>query len=196
MHDASTDNANVNSIQTDNPYSVATNPMISNRLEHSENSIYSQMPNISEIPHNDTLGNKRRHLSSASSGSSLLSRASETCDESRFRIYLICLQIIFTVILFVFITVLFVKLLMVRTDLNNEKLERLQNSNTFCLPCNDLLLGPLEEDNGNLNLLSRQIEDGIEICCAKGWNQTSIIMDLVSDGVNTLYFGSKCAGAF
>jgi hypothetical protein len=40
------------------------------------------------------------------------------------------------------------------------------------------------------------IQDGIEICCAKGWNQTSIIMDLVSDGVNTLYFGSKCAGAF
>jgi hypothetical protein len=39
---------------------------------------------------------------------------------------------------------------MVRTDLNNEKLERLQNSNTFCLPCNDLLLGPLEEDNGRM----------------------------------------------
>ena len=164
FHDASTDNANVNSIQTDNPYSVATNPMNSNRLEHSENSIYSQMRNISEIPHNATLENKRRHLSSANSGSSLLSRASETCDGSRFRIQLICLQIIFTVILFVFITVLFVKLLMVRTDLNNEKLERL--------------------------------EDGIEKCCAKGWNQTSIIMDLVSDGLKTLYFGSKCVGAF
>jgi len=155
--------------------------MNSDRLEHSENSKYSQMPNISEIPQNDTLKNQRGHLSSTSSGSSLLSRASETCDGSRFRIHLICLQIIFTVIFFVCITVLFVILLMVRKDLNNEKLERLQESNTLCLPCNDLLLGPLEEDNKNLNLLSRQIQDGIEICCAKGWNQTSIIMDLVSD---------------
>lgn len=180
-HHVSTDNTNVYPIQTDNPYSVATNPMNSDRLEHSENSTYSQMPIISEIPQNDTLINQKSHLSSTSSESSLLSRASgETCDGSRFRIHLICLHIIVTVILCVCITVLFVILLMVQKDLNNEKLERLQKLNTFCLPCNDLLLGPLEEDNENLNLLSRQIQDEIEICCAKGWNQTSIIMDLVS----------------
>ena len=47
------------------------------------------------------------------------------------------------------------------------------------MPCNELSLGPLEEENENLNLLSREIDDGVEICCAKGWNQTSILIDVL-----------------
>ncbi|CAC5420618.1 unnamed protein product [Mytilus coruscus] len=64
-------------------------------------------------------------------------------------------------------------------NLEEEKAERKDKSNTLCLPCNDLILGPLEHDNENIKLLNRKQEDGIQVCCAKGFNQTSILMDLL-----------------
>ena len=64
--------------------------------------------------------------------------------------------------------------------LESETSERRKESNKLCMPCNELYLGPLEEEYENLNRLSREIDDGVEVCCAKGWNQTSILIDVVS----------------
>jgi hypothetical protein len=43
--------------------------------------------------------------------------------------------------------------------LESETSERRKESNKLCMPCNELYLGPLEEDNENLNLLSREIDE-------------------------------------
>lgn len=67
-----------------------------------------------------------------------------------------------------------------RNELIFEKEQMQQNSNKFCLPCNDLRLGPLEEDNVDLKLLIRKEENKKDLCCAKGEKQNSIIMKLVS----------------
>ncbi|VDI28511.1 tumor necrosis factor ligand superfamily member 10 [Mytilus galloprovincialis] len=66
-----------------------------------------------------------------------------------------------------------------RQDLYNEKLERGNRENTICVACYDLILGPLNEDNVKLHLLKRNTENGTEFCCAKGWNQTSILVSLL-----------------
>lgn len=88
---------------------------------------------------------------------------------------------IFTLVVFVsLIIMLFVMLFDLKHKMESETSGRRKESNKVCMPCNELSLGPLEEDNENLNLLSREVDDGVEVCCAKGWNQTSILIDVVS----------------
>ena len=118
---------------------------------------------------------------STTSSSRLLSRSKqETCQNKRCIITIICVNATIVVVAFSLIIVQFVMLTKLQEELNDEKAERKDKSNTLCLPCNDLILGPLEHDNENIKLLNRKKEDGILVCCAKGSNQTSILMDLVT----------------
>lgn len=123
----------------------------------------------------------RRYTDSTSTESSLISRTSEQGSRNHRVCVIICIQL-FTFVAFVaLIIVLFLMLFDLKHKLESETSERRKESNKFCMPCNELSLGPLEEDNENLNLLSREIDDGVEVCCAKGWNQTSILIDVVSE---------------
>lgn len=74
----------------------------------------------------------------------------------------------------------FIRVNSLKKELDKEKEHQRHTSNTFCLPCNDLRLGPLEEDNLDLKLLIHTTEKGETICCAKGETQNSILMNLVS----------------
>lgn len=93
---------------------------------------------------------------------------------------LIWIIVIGIIILFAsLIVAMFTSLNHLRHDLYNVKLERRNRENTMCVPCYDLILGPLEKDNAKLHLLKRTMENDIEICCAKGSNQTSILVSLM-----------------
>ncbi|XP_063430431.1 uncharacterized protein LOC134712628 isoform X1 [Mytilus trossulus] len=120
-----------------------------------------------------------RNGSTTSSSSLLLRSTRETCQNKRCIIAIICVNATIIVIAFSLIIVQFVMLTKLQDELEAEKTERKDKSNTLCLPCNDLILGPLEHDNENIKLLDSKEEDGIQVCCAKGSNQTSILMDLL-----------------
>jgi hypothetical protein len=139
----------------------------------------SKLKNIKGESDNESI-RSRSYTSSTSTESSLISRTSERRSGNHRVCFIICIQI-FTLVVFVsLISVLFVMLFDLKHKLESETSERRKESNKLCMPCNELYLGPLEEDNENLNLLSREIDDGVEVCCAKGWNQTSILIDVVS----------------
>ena len=150
------------------PYAYSTNPQ-----KYDD----SKLKNIKGESDNEFI-RSRSYTSSTSTESSLLSRTSEQRSGNHRVCFIICIQI-FTFLVFVsLINVLFVMLFDLQYKLESETSERRKESNKLCMPCNELYLGPLEEDNENLNLLSREIDDGVEVCCAKGWNQTSILIEV------------------
>ena len=121
-----------------------------------------------------------RNCSTTSSSSLLSGSKQDKCQNKRCIIAIICVNVTIVVIAFSLIIIQFVMLTKLQDELEAEKTERKDKSNTLCLPCNDLILGPLEHDNENIKLLDSKEEDGIQVCCAKGSNQTSILMDLVT----------------
>ena len=152
------------------PYAYSTNPQ-----KYDD----SKLKNIKGESDNEFI-RSRSYTSSTSTESSLISRTSEQRSGNHRVCFIICIQIFILVVFVSLINVLFVMLFDLKHKLESETSERRKESNKLCMPCNELYLGPLGEDNENLNLLSREIDDGVEICCAKGWNQTSILIDVVS----------------
>lgn len=55
-----------------------------------------------------------------------------------------------------------------------------QDEPKMCLPCEELSLGPFDEDTPGLNDLYKMEEKGKRVCCAKDTAQLSILLNLVS----------------
>lgn len=124
-------------------------------------------------------GDMHRNGSTTSSSSLLSGSTQDKFQDKRCITAIVCVNITIFAVAFSLIIVQFAMLNKLQGNLEEEKAERKDKSNTLCLPCNDLILGPLEHDNENIKLLNRKQEDGIQVCCAKGFNQTSILMDLL-----------------
>ncbi|KAK3576809.1 hypothetical protein CHS0354_002593 [Potamilus streckersoni] len=54
----------------------------------------------------------------------------------------------------------------------------LHDAEEFCLPCNQLIQGPFEEDNVALKNLTYRTVDGVALCCGRTPTQFLIILDL------------------
>ena len=143
-------------------------------VPHSNNKILQDIKseyNLRQLP--------RNHSSdSTSSDDSLLSSKSVISTPVS---KLLCL-VLLTLTLFVLTSFLYVFLKLRSLENDWKKQSKLMESYVtgFCVPCEDLILGPFEEDNQKLQLLEKRKLDGAVICCAKSANQTLLLANLVS----------------
>ena len=97
--------------------------------------------------------------------------------------------IITTIISFVLIGFLFYTVVQLQSRCEsletklNYKIEAApmkQEEPKLCLPCEELSLGPFDEDTPGLKELFRKEENGKTVCCAQSTAQHSILLNLVS----------------
>lgn len=68
-----------------------------------------------------------------------------------------------------------------------------QDDPRLCLPCEDLSLGPFDEDTPGLKeLLRHKDNEGGEVCCARTTAQVSVLLNLVSNHGNAFMCISVC----
>lgn len=166
--------------EVDSKYMAAQRSIQSNNAgKDADDSHFPKTLHI-EIKYDDIIKNNaaipRNHSSdSTSSDVSLLSaRSSTSTATSRIVWIVIFVLAILSVTSFLYF------LLKLKTIENEMK--TLNGMFTgFCVPCVDVMLGPFEQDNKELQRLEKSTVGDVEVCCAKNANQTLVLTNLVSN---------------
>lgn len=164
----------------DSKYMTAPRSMQSNNA--GQNEVDSHLPKTLhiEINYDDIIKNNasipRSHSSdSTSSDVSLLSARSSTSTATSRIIWIVIL-----ILALLSVTSFLYFLLKLKTM--EHELKTINGMFTgFCVPCVDVIPGPFEQDNEDLQRLEKRTIGDVEVCCAKNANQTLVLTNLVSN---------------
>nr|AJQ21537.1 TNF ligand-like 3 [Mytilus galloprovincialis] len=122
---------------------------------------------------------KRNHSTdSTSSDVSLLSSISTATSPSAVR-SLLAAVVTLAILFLASLVYILLKLNSIENGLMKERNEMDNFLTGFCVPCDDVRLGPFEEDNEKILYLDKKTVNRVEICCAKTPNQTIILTNLI-----------------
>ncbi|CAC5420619.1 unnamed protein product [Mytilus coruscus] len=121
---------------------------------------------------------KRNHSTDSTSSDVSLLSSSSTATSPAPRILLVVVSTLAILFLASFVYFL-LKLKSIEDRLKKER-HNMDNFLTgFCVPCDDVRLGPFEENNEKLLLFDKKTVNRVEICCAKTANQTIVLTNLI-----------------
>ncbi|XP_052058772.1 uncharacterized protein LOC127699073 [Mytilus californianus] len=121
---------------------------------------------------------KRNHSTDSTSSDVSLLSSSSTASSPTSRILLVVVLTL-TILFLASFVYLLLKMKSIEDGLKKERHKMDNILTVFCVPCDDVRLGPFEEDNENLLLLDKKTVNRVEICCAKTPNQTIVLTNLI-----------------
>lgn len=166
--------------EADSQYMATLRSIQSNNAGKDEDDSHLPKTLHIEINYDDIIKNNgpipRTHSSdSTSSDVSLLSARSLTPTSTSRIVWIV-------ILVFALLSVTSFLYLLLKLKTMEHELKTLNGIFTgFCVPCVEVILGPFEHDNKDLQRLEKRTVGDVEVCCATNANQTLILTNLVSN---------------
>lgn len=164
--------------EADSQYMATLRSIQSNNAGKDEDDSHLPKTLHIEINYDDIIKNNgpipRTHSSdSTSSDVSLLSARSLTPTSTSRIVWIV-------ILVFALLSVTSFLYLLLKLKTMEHELKTLNGIFTgFCVPCVEVILGPFEHDNKDLQRLEKRTVGDVEVCCATNANQTLILTNLI-----------------